>query len=241
VTSGRRGFSLASGGLRSLSLSHVDIIGEVVRDVVSSCRALEHLRLSSSGSWTSECVSIRIACETLRVLEIVGCIAVKQVRVTAPALESIAFHDNEFFWDWELADVVFDFDDDMPALRDVYLSKIRYEPDADATNFDSLLSHVEHAPVWTISCDGYSLPLQFDTTNIQELQLLIASEDDYGCVDELEAFARFFHFCPLLDRLFVRVKLSTSSHPPISTIPRRCNLQGDISESAHAHSKLITF
>ncbi|CAD6232196.1 unnamed protein product [Miscanthus lutarioriparius] len=204
------GFSLGAvpaapgglAGLRSLSLSHVDLAGEAVRDVVSSCRALEHLRLSSSGSWR-ECESIRIASETLRVLEIVGCIDVKQVRVTAPALESIAFHDDDFFWE-DADDVVFDFDDDMPALRDVYLSRIRFAHDSDETEFDSLLSDVEHAPVWTLSCDGWNLRVRFDTTNIQELQLLIASEDDYD--DDLEVFAGFFqeNELPLLDRLFLR-------------------------------------
>ena len=238
------GFSLGAvpaapaglAGLRSLSLSHADVTDEALGDVVSSCRALEVLSLSSCNLLKS----VRIASETLRVLEIVGCIDVKQVRVTAPALESIAFHDDDFFWE-DADDVVFDFDDDMPALRDVYLSQIGFAHDSDETYYDSLLSDVEHAPVWTLSCDGWNLRVRFDTTNIQELQLLIASEDDYD--DDLEVFAGFFqeNELPLLDRLFLRVKLSALSHPPISTIPRPCNLQGDISESAHTHSKLFTF
>ncbi|XP_066310985.1 MEIOTIC F-BOX protein MOF-like [Miscanthus floridulus] len=117
---------------------------------------------------------VGIASETLRVLEIVGCIAVKQVQVTAPALESIAFHSDEFFWE-DANDVVFDFDDDMPALRDVYLSQIGFAHDSDET---------------------YLL--------LSELQLLIASKDDYD--DDLEVFTSFFqeNKLPLLDRLFVR-------------------------------------
>jgi len=113
-------------GLRSLSLSHVDFAGEAVRDVVSSCRALEHLRLSSSGSWR-ECESIRIASETLRVLEIVRCPAVRELRVNAPALESFAFHgDTGYSSDYDDLSSAVDLGS-TPALRDAYLSAFSHQ------------------------------------------------------------------------------------------------------------------
>jgi hypothetical protein len=52
-------------------------------------------------------------------------------------------------------------------------------------------------------------------TNIQELQLLLSSE---GEGDDLQSFASFFQInpLPLLDRLFVNVKLClfAAAHPP---------------------------
>lgn len=52
---------------------------------------------------------------------------------------------------------------------------------------------------------GYAYDLDVDMTNVQELQLLLASLGNY----DLEALSSFFQFIqlPLLDRLFVRVTL----------------------------------
>jgi len=82
-------------GLHSLSISHDDVTNEAVRDVVSSCWALEHLSLRSCGVLRS----VRITDATLRALEIVRCLAMWEFRVTAPALESFAFHGDTVYSD----------------------------------------------------------------------------------------------------------------------------------------------
>ncbi|OQU86630.1 hypothetical protein SORBI_3003G118600 [Sorghum bicolor] len=217
-------------GLRSLSLSHADFTGEAFRDVVSSCRALEHLSVSSCDALKS----IRIASETLRVLEMVRCRAVRELRVSAPALESLAFHGDIFLYDDYVDDGVLSSPVDMgstPALRDVYLSQIgfghnddeRYQVcgcDAHAYDYADLLSCVAHASVCTLSSDGWFQGNEWDgayMTNIQELQLLMTSV--CGSSDDLEGFAGLFeqNRLRLLDRLFVRVKTRSCEQRPVVT------------------------
>jgi hypothetical protein len=92
-------------GLRSLSLSHVDVTDEALRGLVANCPALERLSLKRC----SRLAMVSVASETLRVLELVGCQALKQLCVDAPALESFALHCNVFVtnrdasceWDWD--------------------------------------------------------------------------------------------------------------------------------------------
>jgi hypothetical protein len=92
-------------GLRSLSLSHVDVTDEALRGLVANCPALERLSLKRCSRLTM----VSVASETLRVLELMGCQALKQLCVDAPALESFALHCNVFVtnrdasyeWDWD--------------------------------------------------------------------------------------------------------------------------------------------
>jgi hypothetical protein len=75
-------------GLTSLSLDRVDVTDDALRDVVSECRLLEFLNLRSCHLLAS----VRVAGERLRGLEIVSCLAMCDLHVAAPALESFAFH-----------------------------------------------------------------------------------------------------------------------------------------------------
>ncbi|XP_066314126.1 putative F-box/LRR-repeat protein At4g15060 isoform X2 [Miscanthus floridulus] len=201
-------------GLRSLSLSHADVTGEAVRGVVSSCRALEFLSLSSCNLLKS----VRIASGTLRVLEIVRCPAVRELRVNAPALESFAFHgDTVYSSDYDDLSSAVDLGS-TPALRQAYLSHIGFDDDVNAYQdreyaYSNFLSCVAHARALTL-CSvglllGYDECVDIDMTNIQELQLLLSSE---GEDDDLQSFASFFQInpFPLLDRLFVSLPSHTT-------------------------------
>ena len=150
------GAAAGLAGLRSLSLSHADVADEAVRDVVSSCRALEHLSLRSCGLLRS----VRIAgAATLRALEIVRCPAVRELRVTAPALESFAFHGDTVYWDgygdpYSAVDL-----GSTPALRDAYLSHIGFDDDVNAYQdreyvYSNFLSCVAHARALTLCSVG---------------------------------------------------------------------------------------
>ncbi|KAK3159964.1 hypothetical protein QOZ80_1BG0053480 [Eleusine coracana subsp. coracana] len=206
-------------GLRSLSLSRADVTDDAVNAVVSNCRLLESLSLRSCHLLTS----VRIAAgENLRRLEIVRCSAVRELRVAAPGLESFAFHgDIVYLGDSE--------DDDegvaavdlgaTPALRDAYLSHIGFGHVNDTNDkeyaYSDFLSCIAHARTLTLCSVGllhmwdqlsYDEGVEIDMTNVQELQLLMASlgnNDYYG----LEAVSSFFQIMelPLLDRLFVRL------------------------------------
>lgn len=145
-------------GLRSLSLSHADVTDEAVRDIVSSCRALEVLSLRSCNLLRS----VRIAGETLRSLEIVRCLGVRELRVNAPSLESFAFHGDNVY---STSD---DDDEDLssavdlgstPALRDAYLSHIGFDDAKNAYDereyaYSNFLSCVAYARVLTLCSVG---------------------------------------------------------------------------------------
>lgn len=145
-------------GLRSLSLGHADVTDEAVRDIVSSCRALEVLSLQGCNLLRS----IRIDGETLRSLEIVRCLGVRELRVNAPSLESFAFHGDNVY---STSD---DDDDDLssavdlgstPALRDAYLSHIGFDDAKNAYDereyaYSNFLSCVAHARVLTLCSVG---------------------------------------------------------------------------------------
>lgn len=147
-------------GLLSLSLSHTDFSDDDARVVLPGCRSLESLSLRRCHLLTS----VRIVGDRLRSLEIVNCLAVRELRVTAPALESFAFH----------GDIVYtsdDEDDDLvpatdlgatPLLRDAYLSHIGFggifneEYDHAYYNF---IRCVAHARTLTICSNGLLVPL----------------------------------------------------------------------------------
>ncbi|KAL6626478.1 hypothetical protein ACP70R_030204 [Stipagrostis hirtigluma subsp. patula] len=214
VPSGAAGLA----GLRSLSLSHADVTDEAVRGLLSSCRDLEFLSLRCCHQLTS----VKIAGDKLRVLELVGCPAVRELRVAATALESFCFH----------GDIVYSTDDDRvpavdlgatPALRDAYLSHLGFgdidnDPDDHEYAYSDLLSCVAHARTLTLCSAGLMLAYDTDVngmTNLQELQLLMASldEDDdlerkqLGLSSLLESVSSFFQVTPLplLERLFIRI------------------------------------
>ncbi|TVU22525.1 hypothetical protein EJB05_32231, partial [Eragrostis curvula] len=126
-------------GLRSLSLSRADITDETVQAVLSTCRSLEFLTLSRCHQLTS----VRIAGDNLRSMELVRCLGVRELRVAAPALESLAFHGNILCLD--------DSEDDdervaavdlgaAPALRDAYLSHLGFGTEDDVHDKDTDLS-----------------------------------------------------------------------------------------------------
>ncbi|CAL4950639.1 unnamed protein product [Urochloa decumbens] len=143
-------------GLRSLSLSDADVTDEAVRAMVSGCGALELLSLRRCRRLTSVRV---IAGERLRVLEIVGCLAVRALQVAAPALESFAFH----------GDIVCSSDPDeeedaggvlfgaTPALRDAYLSHLGFGDYDDYRHdfaYSNFLECIAHANVLTLCSVG---------------------------------------------------------------------------------------
>ncbi|CAD6239080.1 unnamed protein product [Miscanthus lutarioriparius] len=187
-------------GLRSLSLSHADVTGEAVRGVVSSCRALELLSLSSY----SLLKSIRIASETLRVLEIVRCPA---VRVNAPALESFAFHGDTVYSS--------DYDDLFCRRPGLHAGSAGRDREYAYSNFLSCVAHARALTLCSVGLLhlwaqlGYDECVDIDMTNIPELQLLLSSE---GEDDDLYSFASFFQInpLPLLDRLFVNLPSHTT-------------------------------
>ncbi|KAF8661597.1 hypothetical protein HU200_057019 [Digitaria exilis] len=140
-------------GLRSLSLSHADVTDEAVEAMVSSCVALEFLSLKGCNHLTS----VRIAGEKLRVMELVGCLAVRKLQVAAPALESFAFHGELvcFSEDDEAADAI-DFGA-TPALRDAYLFHLGFGDYDDYRHdfaYPDFLECFEHATILTLCSVG---------------------------------------------------------------------------------------
>nr|CAB3476770.1 unnamed protein product [Digitaria exilis] len=143
-------------GLRSLSLSHADVTDEAVEAMVSSCVALEFLSLKGCNHLTS----VRIAGEKLRVMELVGCLAVRKLQVAAPALESFAFHGELvcFSEDDEAADAI-DFGA-TPALRDAYLFHLGFGDYDDYRHdfaYPDFLECFEHATILTLCSVGLML------------------------------------------------------------------------------------
>jgi hypothetical protein len=72
---------------------------------------------------------VSVASKRLRDLQLLGCRAVQELRVDAPALESLTLYGHVCWSEpdqtWQEANpVFFDFVGDMPALRDAYLSHL---------------------------------------------------------------------------------------------------------------------
>ncbi|KAK3159965.1 hypothetical protein QOZ80_1BG0053460 [Eleusine coracana subsp. coracana] len=195
-------------GLQSLSLSRADVTDEGIQTVLSNCHSLEFLSLRRCHLLRS----VRIIGDKLRRLEIVSCLAVQQLRVLAPALESLVFH----------GDIVRNLDDNFiaatdlgatPLLQDAYLSHIGFNEvfviNHDYCNFIRCISHARTLTICSVGLmqmfteDGYDANLNIDMTNVQELQLLMASMDLINLVTMSGLFK--LNPLPLLDRLFVRV------------------------------------
>ncbi|KAG2596542.1 uncharacterized protein LOC120706404 [Panicum virgatum] len=197
-------------GLRSLSLSDADVTDQAVRAMVSNCGALESLSLRRCRHLTS----VRIAGEKLRVLELVGCLAVRKQQVAAPALESFAFHgDVVCSSDPDEDDAAAVHFGDTPALRDAYLSHLDsgdYDDDRHDFAYPNFLECIAHANILTLCSVGLlhidvsrGFAIGFDAPNLQELQLLMPSLRD----DDVERVSACFEFIvfPILDRLFIRL------------------------------------
>ena len=141
-------------GLRSLSLSDADVTDQAVRAMVSNCGALESLSLRRCRHLTS----VRIAGEKLRVLELVGCLAVRKLQVAAPALESFAFHgDVVCSSDPDEDDAAAVHFGDTPALRDAYLSHLDsgdYDDDRHDFAYPNFLECIAHANILTLCSVG---------------------------------------------------------------------------------------
>jgi len=148
-------------GLRSLSLSNADVTDEAVRGILSSCRALESLSLRNCSLLTS----VSVASKRLRDLQLLGCRAVQELRVDAPALESLTLYGHVCWSEpdqtWQEANpVFFDFVGDMPALRDAYLSHLGcgdYNVVHDMA-YPCLYYVVAHARILTLCSIGLLVP-----------------------------------------------------------------------------------
>ncbi|PNT70320.1 hypothetical protein BRADI_2g09930v3 [Brachypodium distachyon] len=154
-------------GLTSLSLTHVDITDDAVRDTVACCRLLEFLSLRNCHLLKF----VRIAGENLRGLEVVGCLDVRQLQVAAPALESFAFHGDILYFKYR-EDESLEFEpvefigkgnntqtpsEATPLLRDAYLSHIGfgvYDDPLHEFAFSNLMEKVAHAKILTICSVG---------------------------------------------------------------------------------------
>ncbi|XP_066311747.1 putative FBD-associated F-box protein At1g61330 [Miscanthus floridulus] len=206
-------------GLRSLSLSNADVTDEAVRGILAGCRALESLSLRSCPLLTS----VSVASERLRDLQLLGCRAVQELRVAAPALESLTLYGHVCWSEpdqsWQEANpVCFDFGD-MPVLRDAYLSHLGcgdYNIVHDMA-YPCLYYVVAHARVLTLCSIGLLLLYQHgwdesafrEMPKLEELQLLLASPEPcfYWDNEDQEHVSTFFMLTPLpvLQRLFLRL------------------------------------
>uniref|UniRef100_A0ACD5VDP5 Uncharacterized protein n=1 Tax=Avena sativa TaxID=4498 RepID=A0ACD5VDP5_AVESA len=208
-------------GLASLSLDRVDVTDDALRGVVLECRLLEYVSLRSCHLL----VSVRVAGERLRGLEIVGCLAMRDLQVAAPTLESVAFHGDILCsrdYDDVTEPVVFigkgntrmPSDAATPELRDAYLSHLGfggYDELIHEFAYSCFLETVAHARILTLCSVGLLhieetrmfYELTMDTPNLEEVQLLMDSMGD----DDVTRFAGFFGLTepPLLQRLFVRL------------------------------------
>ncbi|PAN31533.1 hypothetical protein PAHAL_5G425900 [Panicum hallii] len=217
-------------GLRSLSLSHTDVTDEALRGVLATCRALESLSLRCCSLLTE----VSVASERLRALELLGCRAVRDLRVAAPALESFAMYGDVILSaaavDWyETVSVDFAA---APALRDVYLSHMDGCEDGDDYNC------MDRVPYTYVNRDKFPY---VDMPNLQELQLLL------GCIQEEgdwnprhpERVYTFFYSTslPVLERLFIRL----SRNPAKEVEDSDSDEDEDEYLSDRAVSRLLTF
>lgn len=207
-------------GLTSLSLSHVDVTDDALRDAVSGCPVLEFLSLRSCDLLSN----VRIAGGRLRGLEVVRC-QVRQLQVAAPALESFAFHGDLMYLredDSKPLEFIGSKGNNVtpppseatPELRDAYLSHVDFSGEDevfDGFAYTEFLNKVAHAKILTICSVAllhieeerfFSMPT-IDTPNLQELQVLMGSLGD----DDDTRFPDFFELAapPLLERLFIQL------------------------------------
>ncbi|KAF8772450.1 hypothetical protein HU200_005747 [Digitaria exilis] len=193
-------------GLRSLSLSHADVTDEALRVLLANCRALESLSLRCCSLLTA----VSVASERLRVLELLGCRAVGELRVAAPALESFTLYGNVILSaaDWAEEAIAVDFGA-TPALRDVYLSHMDCcgYLDFNHDHYYPFVYYVPYARILTLCSIGLLTPTlswdddddrfdhlpyvqvnmgnasYIDMPNLQELQLLMSSLDEKANAD----------------------------------------------------------
>jgi hypothetical protein len=222
-------------GLRSLSLSHADVTDGALRGVLASCGALESLSLRCCSLLTT----VSVASERLRVLELLGCRAVRELRVAAPALESFTLYGDVILCvaDWSNS-VAVDFGA-APALRDVYLSQMDCCGILDRNNdyYYPFVYHVPQAQILTLCSVGLVVPIflddndhfdhfpyahlnaggnaYIDMPNLQELQLLLGSLEEEISTQNPRFPERVYYFfnytsLPVLERLFIRVRKALS-------------------------------
>ncbi|KAF7078623.1 hypothetical protein CFC21_083026 [Triticum aestivum] len=208
-------------GLTSLSLNQVDVTDDAVRDVVSRCRLLEFLSLESCHLL----VSVRVAGDRLRGLEIVRCLAMRHLQVAAPVLESVAYHgDVLLIWrEDEPSGVEFvgpgGRTDARPELKDAYLTHIGYGEYDEVIHefaYSGFLDQVAHAKILTLCSVGMRHREEerlfaegdVDAPNLEELQLLMDSISMGD--DDVTRFSGFLELvvAPLLERLFIRCEIA---------------------------------
>ncbi|KAF8661599.1 hypothetical protein HU200_057021 [Digitaria exilis] len=233
-------------GLRSLSLSHADVTDEALRVLLANCRALESLSLRCCSLLTA----VSVASERLRVLELLGCRAVGELRVAAPALESFTLYGNVILSaaDWAEEAIAVDFGA-TPALRDVYLSHMDCcgYLDFNHDHYYPFVYYVPYARILTLCSIGLLPYVQvnmgnasyIDMPNLQELQLLMSSLDEEGDADPRhpERVYYFFHHTsfPVLKRLFIRFPSNPTNGSCSATAP----IDGEDDEDVEFGYKIV--
>ncbi|CAO2193069.1 unnamed protein product [Urochloa humidicola] len=223
-------------GLRSLSLSHTDVTAEALGGILAGCRELESLSLRCCALLTA----VIVASERLRALELLGCRAVGELRVAAPALESFTLYGNVILSTAEWYDsVAVDFPA-APALRDVYLSHMDCCDYLDLNHDDyyPFVYHVPHARVLTLCSVGLLVPRismdsddderfdhlpyahinggddsYIDMPNLQELQLLLGSLEEEGEQDRRYPERVYYFFRHTSLPVLERLFVRLSSNP----------------------------
>ncbi|CAL4996139.1 unnamed protein product [Urochloa decumbens] len=172
----------ALAGLRSLSLSHCDdLVEEELEGVLASCPALESLSLRSCPDLTA----VTVASSRLRALQVVGCWALEELWVDAPALESLTLYGHTSY---RLLGPIVEFHvGAAPLLRDAYLSHLHPGDCIDIAHdcsYPYLYSAVANARILTLCSTGWAI-LRWspevenlhgpyvDMPNLEELQLLV--------------------------------------------------------------------
>ncbi|CAL5004575.1 unnamed protein product [Urochloa decumbens] len=202
----------ALAGLRSLSLSHCDdLVEEELEGVLASCPALESLSLRSCPDLTA----VTVASSRLRALQVVGCWALEELWVDAPALESLTLYGHTSY---RLFGPIVEFHvGAAPLLRDAYLSHLHpgdcIDIDHDCS-YPYLYSAVANARILTLCSTGWAIlrwsPVAeglhgpyMDMPNLEELQLLVDLEDlEYQYMSTFFLAISF----PVLQRIFVRLR-----------------------------------
>ena len=184
--------------------------------MLATCRALESLSLRCCPLLAA----VRVASERLRALELLGCRAVRELRVASPALESFALYSDVILStaDW-CESVAVDFAP-APALRDVYLSHMADLDTLDRNHdpYYPFVYLVPHPRILTLCSVGLVVPrlsvasddddrfdhlpyahvdgaedTYVDMPNLQELQLLLGSLEE----EILSQDARFLSACTI--------------------------------------------
>nr|CAB3476768.1 unnamed protein product [Digitaria exilis] len=249
-------------GLRSLSLSHADVTDEALRVLLANCRALESLSLRCCSLLTA----VSVASERLRVLELLGCRAVGELRVAAPALESFTLYGNVILSaaDWAEEAIAVDFGA-TPALRDVYLSHMDCcgYLDFNHDHYYPFVYYVPYARILTLCSIGLLTPTlswdddddrfdhlpyvqvnmgnasYIDMPNLQELQLLMSSLDEEGDADPRHPERVYYFFHHTSFPVLKRLFIRFPSNPTNGSCSATAPIDGEDDEDVEFGYKIV--